>query len=135
MFNIIALISIVISMMSPADVKPAYYQEYNLIGEIPEVVISAPRPTDNEIKSYGMMPEVVVIAERYPQTNTDIIYTHPNPAINYKQSSFKHFYLYVMIVVMAVFLFALAKIFLPVVSRPVYITIGRMQTRRRSHKR
>jgi len=144
--------------MSP--IAPAYYQEYDFIGETPrveltapqyennagmmlevivtatkvelqrtssgdisEVVVTATRPTEQEMRYYGMMSEVVVNAERYPET--DIVYTRPNLNIDYSQSSVKYFYLYVMIIIGAVTLLAIIKTFTPLFSRPVYAVINR----------
>jgi hypothetical protein len=167
MFNIITLITITASLMNP--IAPTYYQEYDLIGEIPivevtasgyannagvmpeiivtaakvepqttssadisEIVVTASRPSEQEMRYYGMMSEVVVTAEKYPQTNTDVVYTRPNPQIDYSQSSVKHFYLYVMIIVTALFLYTVIRIFIPVLDRPHYAVIGRTSTSRTS---
>jgi len=158
MFNIITLITITASLLSP--IAPAYYQEYDFIGETPRVELTAPqyennagmmpevivtatkvepqtnssgaiseievtatRPTEQEMQYYGMMSEVVVTAERYPQT--DIVYARPNLNIDYSQSSVKYFYLYVMIVIGAVSLLAIIKVVAPVIGHPVYAVINR----------
>jgi hypothetical protein len=74
MFNIIALISIFSSLMSPVDVKPNYYQEYNLVGEIPDIAVSVQQTTANsgDITSSIIMPEIAVTANR-PASKADPI--------------------------------------------------------------
>jgi len=63
MTSIITLFTIIASLMSPIDVKPAYYQEYNLVGEMPDMSVSSIN-IDNNITSVIMMPEIVVTAPR-----------------------------------------------------------------------
>jgi hypothetical protein len=130
------------------DIKPYYEMspeiastslknepEINISGDIPEVIVTSHRPSKEEMRYYGMMSEVLVTAERYPQTNTDIVYTRPNPEIDYTQSSVKHFYLYVLIVIMTISLVALVKIFLSVVLRPINVVLHRAPIKQHSHKR
>ncbi len=176
MTSIIALFTIITSLMNPVGVKVTYYQEDDLIGEIPEVLVMAQHPTESEMRAVGVMPEVsmtairevkkqsteniglipevlvtasqpsieemrsvgmvqevVVTAERYPQTNTDII--RPRPEINHSRPSVKDFYIYAIIVVTGIFLFAWARIFLPVVFRPALIKIERVQKKQLSRRR
>jgi hypothetical protein len=62
MFIIITLITILAATLTPQGLKSAHLQEYDLIGEIPEILIVAQRPTESEMRAIGVMPEVVVNA-------------------------------------------------------------------------
>jgi hypothetical protein len=64
MFNIIALVSLIVTTLTPQAVKPAYLHEYDFIGEMPEITVTATYPSDEELKLNGMMPEVQVTALR-----------------------------------------------------------------------
>lgn len=155
MFNIITLITIITSLMSPTDLKPAYYQEFDLIGEIPEissnapsdriinttegyfpeVVVTALRPTPEEMRYWGIMPEISVTAERYSEVNTDPVHHQPRLQIDYSQSSVKNFYIYALLITSAVLLFAIGKVLLPLIFRPAIIAVNRTQIKHRSYRR
>lgn len=64
MSNIFALILIATALLSPQVLKPAHLQEYDFIGEMPEILVTAAYPNEKEMKSVGMMPEVLVTASR-----------------------------------------------------------------------
>jgi hypothetical protein len=71
MFNIITLILIVAASLSPQGLKPAHLQEYNLVGEIPEILVTAPRYNNNtEISELEMMPEILVTASKITADKT-----------------------------------------------------------------
>jgi len=96
MSNLIALISIITSLMSPVDIKPSYYQEYDLVGEtpnaivvsayeerliptitMPEIVVTAPAKAENS--NSINFPEVIVTAPAYaPSNGTQDVYMMPN---------------------------------------------------------
>jgi len=73
MTSIITLFTIIASLMSPVDLKPTYYQEYNLVGETPNVLVSTQPATANnrDMAPTIMMPDIVVTASRpIIKTNT-----------------------------------------------------------------
>jgi len=69
MFYIITLITIYLAGFNSSDVKPNYHNLNNLVGEMPEVIVTAIRPTEQEMRSFGVLPEIVVTAEK-TQENT-----------------------------------------------------------------
>jgi len=73
MFNIITLITIVTSLMSPADIKPAYYQEYNLVGETPDILVTS-AANDVNIVPLVMMPEIVVTPLKSAEKPVDVVF-------------------------------------------------------------
>jgi len=96
MTSIITLIIVFASLMSLVDVKPPHYQEYNLIGEIPEVLVTAPRYSANQdANQTGMMSLVEVTANRYePNQNSsgdipEVIVTAPR---HYRNQDIKSHY-------------------------------------------
>jgi hypothetical protein len=64
MYIIITLVAVLASLMNPVDLKPNYYQEYDLVGEMPEILVTATKPTSEQIKAIGMMPEIQIVAEK-----------------------------------------------------------------------
>jgi hypothetical protein len=57
--------------MSPVDVKPIYYQEYNLVGETPDILVMS-AANDENMAPVVIMPEIVVSAPR-PAIKTNTI--------------------------------------------------------------
>jgi len=104
MFNIITLVTIITSLMSPADLKPTYYQEYNLVGETPDILVSSAANDINmvpvimmpeivvtfpksEIKAVDVVfPEIIVSAPKYiPTANSKDVYMMPEIVVSAKQ--------------------------------------------------
>ena len=63
MFNTITIITILAATLSLQGLKPAHLQEYDLVGEMPEILITAPKyENSTEISGLGMMPVVEITA-------------------------------------------------------------------------
>lgn len=73
MFNIITLITIVTSIMSPVDVKPAYYQEYNLVGKTPDILVTSVA-NDINMAPVIIMPEIVVTPPKSAEKAVDVVF-------------------------------------------------------------
>lgn len=71
MTSVITLLTIITSLMSPVDSKPAYYQEYNLVGETPDILVSSVS-NDINMAPVVMMPEIVVRASKLTKENNSI---------------------------------------------------------------
>jgi hypothetical protein len=71
MTSVITLLTIITSLMSPVDSKPAYYQEYNLVGETPDILVSS-ITNDKDMTPVVMMPEIVVSASKPMVKNNSI---------------------------------------------------------------
>jgi hypothetical protein len=71
MFKIIALVTIFLAGFNPQsfsakqgeDIKSNYHNWNNLVGEMPEVVVTAIRPTEHEMRSFGLLPEIIISAD------------------------------------------------------------------------
>lgn len=64
MFNIIELLIILTATFTPQQLKPIHLKEYDLIGEIPEILITATKPSVDEMRAIGIMPEIEVTATK-----------------------------------------------------------------------
>jgi hypothetical protein len=73
MFNIITLITIIASLMNPVDLKPSYYQEYNLVGETPDILISS-AANDVNTAPVIMMPEIVITPPKSAEKAVDVVF-------------------------------------------------------------
>jgi len=71
MTSVITLLTIIASLISPVDSKPAYYQEYDLVGETPDILVSSVS-NDINMAPVVMMPEVVVSASKPTKKNNSI---------------------------------------------------------------
>ncbi len=73
MTSIITLFAIITSLMNPVDIKPAYYQEYNLVGETPDILVSS-IANDINMAPVIMMPEIVVTPLKSAEKPVDVVF-------------------------------------------------------------